>query len=31
MTGKLTHRFSDRDRLFLNAYYGRDIFHFMDE
>ena len=31
MNGKLTHRFSDRDRLFLNAYYGRDIFHFMDE
>ena len=31
MNGKLTHRFSDRDRLFLNAYYGRDIFHFMEE
>ena len=31
MNGKLTHRFSDRDRLFLNAYYGRDNFHFMDE
>lgn len=31
MNGKLTHRFSDRDRLFLNAYYGSDIFHFMDE
>lgn len=31
MNGKLTHRFSDRDRLFLNVYYGRDIFHFMEE
>ncbi len=31
MNGKLTHWFSDRDRLFLNAYYGRDIFHFMEE
>lgn len=25
--GKVTHKFSDKDRLFLNAYYGRDIFY----
>ncbi len=27
-SGKVTHRFSDRDRLFLNAYYGRDVFYY---
>jgi len=30
LNGKVTHRFSDRDRLFLNAYYGRDIFYYKD-
>ena len=28
--GKVSHKFSDRDRLFLNAYYGRDRFYFKD-
>ena len=28
--GKVTHKFSDKDRLFLNAYYGRDIFYYKD-
>ncbi len=31
LNGKVTHRFSDRDRLFLNAYYGRDIFYYKDD
>lgn len=30
LNGKVTHKFSDKDRLFLNAYYGRDIFYFKD-
>lgn len=30
LNGKLTHRFSDRDRLYLNAYYGRDVFYYKD-
>ncbi len=30
LNGKVIHRFSDRDRLFLNAYYGRDIFYYKD-
>ncbi len=31
LNGKVTHRFSDRDRLFLNAYYGRDIFYYNED
>lgn len=27
---KLTHKFSDKDRLFVNAYHGRDFFHYTD-
>lgn len=30
-SGKVTHRFSDRDRLFLNAYYGRDVFYYKND
>lgn len=30
LNGKVSHKFSDRDRLFLNAYYGRDIFYYKD-
>lgn len=31
LNGKLTHKFSDRDRLFLNMYNGQDIFYFKDK
>ena len=30
LNGKVSHKFSDRNRLFLNAYYGRDIFYYKD-
>lgn len=28
LNGKIVHRFSDRDRLFLTAYHGNDVFHY---
>lgn len=30
LNAKLTHRFSDRDKVFLNVYNGRDIFYYKD-
>lgn len=29
--GKVTHKFSDSDRLFINAYYGRDNFYYREK
>ncbi len=30
LNGKISHKFGDKDRLFLNAYYGRDVFYYKD-
>ena len=30
-SGKVTHKFSDSDRLFINAYYGRDNFYYREK
>lgn len=30
LNGKISHKFGDNDRLFLNAYYGRDVFYYKD-
>lgn len=31
LNAKVSHRFSDRDRLFLNVYNGRDVFYYKDD
>ncbi len=31
LNAKLNYKFSDKDRLFLSAYFGRDVFYFHDE
>jgi hypothetical protein len=31
LDAKVSHRFSDSDRLFLNVYHGRDVFYYKDK
>ena len=31
LNAKISHRFSDSDRLFLNVYHGRDVFYYKDK